>query len=897
MGFVKSLFSNSQGAGFKGSGSDIREVTGLNDIKDANDQYNYGMGQQQSFLQALNAQNGAANQSNVFNQQQALANQMQGVADGTGPNPALAQLNNTTGQNVANQAALMAGQRGTGANAGLLARQAAMQGGALQQQAVGQGAALQAQQQLNAMSALSGQQAQMGGLANQQIANQQAAIGQYGQMNQNRQNALLGSVANENSARAGMQSNINNANASIAQGNQQLQAKALGGFFDAASGANAPMGGGGSGGGGGGGSGMASMGALMLANKGGTVPGYADGGMAGFLDDTSTGENILGAADQANAIDPGMQQNLITQNSPMNSSIPQSKVGQTLNGKQSPSDKRWDLGPRTQLQDPGIPQAQMLPQAPLAINRSAGGKVPGKAIVKGDSIDNDIVPAKLSPGEIVIPRTVLQQKDPVTAAARFVQAELRKHGAGGKKNLYSGGEAGEGPGSDDATAAAAADEPGASVPPNVQFMQAQQAANDERETNQKLDEQPEDVVAAAQPTAPAAGGEVSLASLGSGKIGTLPTSGDPGQMQKGINQMMSGIQGASEAERGLAREQAKIETQNIADLQKQKIDYQSHYDALEKERVAVQNDYINGHVDPNRFVNNLSTGQKIRTVIGLMLGGMGGAINGHENYAQKFLNQQIDNDINAQKTDLGKKENLLSANLKQFGNLQQATEMTKVMQLSLVEANLKKAMAESNDPLVKSRAQQQIGALNIQIAPMMQQLALKKMAMSGAQGAGADPSKLVPLLVPKEHQTKVFKEIEDAQNAARNRDAYLQHWDQAAKDVQFTKSGRPLYATVLTPPSLKAMAPLEDALIHDEVGRVNEFEKKDVGDNHPKAWDDKATLAIKRKAIEQFFDRKSAAPTASSFGINVNQGIQKAPEVKTMGGVKYQKVNGGWKRI
>lgn len=34
-----------------------------------------------------------------------------------------------------------------------------------------------------------------------------------------------------------------------------------------------------------------------------------------------------------------------------------------------------------------------------------GEKVPGRAIVKGDSEKNDIVPAALSPGEVVVPRS------------------------------------------------------------------------------------------------------------------------------------------------------------------------------------------------------------------------------------------------------------------------------------------------------------------------------------------------------------------------------------------------------------------------------------------------------------------------------------------------------------
>jgi hypothetical protein len=57
-----------------------------------------------------------------------------------------------------------------------------------------------------------------------------------------------------------------------------------------------------------------------------------------------------------------------------------------------------------------------------------GGHVPGKAKVKGNSYKNDNVKALLSPGEIVIPRSVTQGKDPIRGAAEFVRAVMAKKG-------------------------------------------------------------------------------------------------------------------------------------------------------------------------------------------------------------------------------------------------------------------------------------------------------------------------------------------------------------------------------------------------------------------------------------------------------------------------------------
>lgn len=49
-----------------------------------------------------------------------------------------------------------------------------------------------------------------------------------------------------------------------------------------------------------------------------------------------------------------------------------------------------------------------------------GSKVPGKPEVKGDSLKNDKVPAMLSPGEIVVPRSAAKNPDKAAAFAKSV---------------------------------------------------------------------------------------------------------------------------------------------------------------------------------------------------------------------------------------------------------------------------------------------------------------------------------------------------------------------------------------------------------------------------------------------------------------------------------------------
>lgn len=185
-----------------------------------------------------NAQTGITNQTNLVTQtqpgvtqglqtqgllSQALLNQ----ANGIGPNPAQSALNQATGQNIKQQAALAANTRGTGSNAGGVAENASRIGADTQQQAVGQAATLQAQQQLAA-------QQQALNLAGTQFNQGAGAVTGQSQQTQNEQNILQGANTAANNAAVGMQSNINNVNAQTSAANQNMAANTLGGLLSGA---------------------------------------------------------------------------------------------------------------------------------------------------------------------------------------------------------------------------------------------------------------------------------------------------------------------------------------------------------------------------------------------------------------------------------------------------------------------------------------------------------------------------------------------------------------------------------------------------------------------------------------------------------------------------------------
>lgn len=202
---------------FQAQGAPVQAGTNATQLNNAYNGAQNGLGAQQNLVN--NLQGGVAQGANT---QGNLTQQLTAQANGQGPNPALAELNQQTGQNIAQQAALAAGQRGAGANAGLLARENAQQGAATQQNAVGQAATLGAQQQLAAESNLQN-------LAGAQVAQGQGAVQGLNNAQQNEQNILQGANTSLNNANVAQQSNINNVNAQVAAGNQSQNGNVLSG--------------------------------------------------------------------------------------------------------------------------------------------------------------------------------------------------------------------------------------------------------------------------------------------------------------------------------------------------------------------------------------------------------------------------------------------------------------------------------------------------------------------------------------------------------------------------------------------------------------------------------------------------------------------------------------------
>lgn len=325
---------------FKASGADLHN--GTNDTQ-LNNAYT---GSQN----ALNAQIGLANTfvpqaKQAVGEQNLLSTQYQNMINGTGPNPAQAQLAQATQGNVANQSAMAAGQRGAAGNVGLIERQAAQQGSAAQQQAAGQAATLQAQQQISA-------QQNLANLAEQQTGQAVGTVTGLNSSQQNEQNILQGANSSYNGAAAGIQESINAANAQTAAANTAMTGNIISGI----------------------GGGLAGG---LFAHGGKVADGPHRSHVANFLHGGKTkGVKSLVSANEV-----------------------------YLNPDQVKSVVEHDADPM-----------------------KIGHKFKGKDVVKGkDSYKNDVIPAELEEGGVVVPLHVTQHKKASEKSRTFVKRAVAKH--------------------------------------------------------------------------------------------------------------------------------------------------------------------------------------------------------------------------------------------------------------------------------------------------------------------------------------------------------------------------------------------------------------------------------------------------------------------------------------
>ena len=208
----------------------------------------------------------------------------------------------------------------------------------------------------------------------------------------------------------------------------------------------------------------------------------------------------------------------------------------------------------------------------------------------------------------------------------------------------------------------------------------------------------------------------------------------------GIQKQQQGAALGAQANTDLANQQATTlgagvnQTSQINNL------FTQHYNDLQNQRQILMQEMNSGaqHLDPQRFIKNMSTGDRILSGIGLVMGGIGAGMTHGPNLAAQFLQNNIDRDIDNQRLQMGVKQNLLNFNFQQTKDLKDAADFTKLNTMDMVSMNLKRQAAMAQGPLQQSALLNQAGILDQNAGQLQNQIAIQRTFRQLGSGQGGN---------------------------------------------------------------------------------------------------------------------------------------------------------------
>lgn len=550
-----------------------------------------------------------------------------------------------------------------------------------------------------------------------------------------------------------------------------------------------------------------------------------------------------------------------------------------------------------------------------------GGVIPGKATVPGDSPANDTVDMSLSPGEIVIPRSMAHSPE---ASKAFIEALFKNQASesdggygevlkakGLKKKtderlkMFDGGLVGSEEETTDNTV----------LPDKYYRMQGPESENKSFMESLGIGTFKADPYglesAQAQPVAVAEPAIREVASqepiLTTAPVEQVPVAqpteqGMDADYAKNVALKESAITGLADSQAKASQEQAKVYEQQAAQIADQQKRYQEEHTRLDVEHKQIVDAIKNDKIDPNRFLGNMNTGNKILAAISVGLSGLGAGLQGPgaKNLAMEIIQKNIDRDIEAQKMELGKKQTLLSENVKRYGDLNTATQMTQLQMNAMVQAKISQIAAKSGSAEAAARAKMGLSELGLQAAAIKEKVAQQR-ALSQGNITDANVQSF-----PKEVRETLVK---------------IGGKYERALDADSAKKAREIVGTNdAMMGNLDKLISLREKYGAETVPGPAKAEMQSLAANLQLSIKEAKKLGTLDKGAEKFLERLVADPTSVGFvadqykalkasqlretsqmlkslGVNAGSDYKESPEIKTMNGVKYQKVQGGWQKV
>lgn len=342
---------------------------------------------------------------------------------------------------------------------------------------------------------------------------------------------------------------------------------------------------------------------------------------------------------------------------------------------------------------------------------------------------------------------------------------------------------------------------------------------------------------------------------------------------KGANDTKAGAEGdISDATVTAAEEyQKSIKAANDA--------YNTKLGDLDTKNNALYEQVANTKIDPNHMWNSASTGSKIGMMAGLLISGAGAGA-GQGNMQMNMINKAIDQDIEAQKSNLASKENLLHYNLQRTRDLTSAQAETRLNLLATFKGQIDAAAAKQGSTIAKANAASLNSQIDMQMAGLKHQVAVQhaqwSMLNSSSNGQASDSTnendvdqeslrkKMLmgqlgyPGGIPKEHTAEVMEEAGKFENLQKNHDTLKQAFDTMSQNAPLISLPGPLKTDAQRKYDA-AKGIVREIATRELGGRVTEFSAENV-DKTLSAWGDNPSVlkdkfndisdALKSKAVE-----------------------------------------------
>jgi hypothetical protein len=369
------------------------------------------------------------------------------------------------------------------------------------------------------------------------------------------------------------------------------------------------------------------------------------------------------------------------------------------------------------------------------------------------------------------------------------------------------------------------------------------------------------------------------------------------EAQKALNQQM--VQGAEK----LGKEESSLILNNEKEIakidtpQKTAQDYKVENDNLFKA-------YQSKTIDPDRYYKNMSTGSKITSAIGMLLSGFGSGVAKQQNMAAKILDDAVEQDIAAQKSDKDTAFNLWKANREKMQDDMSANLATKNQMYAGLKYKLDAAASRFKGQQAGMQAAQLNAALDQKIAENSMKLEALNPSKDVYKNEQNYSKRLIGLEmyypeIAKEEKQKLIPGVGVAKVVPTDKDrAAISTSQQLKKDLTELQA---LATQGTTVPGSEA-----DAVNQTKIASVK-LKLKDAYQLGVLSGSDLEMLekvvadpgAIRtQRAIKQLEATKKSMDgvlnsTYSKLGVTPFED----GNTKTMGGITYRKVTGGWEPV